>query len=279
MLGSVADAEDVVQDAYLRWHGADHGEVHNLEAFLVRTVTRLCLDALKSARARRETYVGPWLPEPLVEAPGAEAERADEVTLSLMLALESLSPLERAAYLLHDVFAMPFEEVARAIERDPAACRQLASRARTHVRAKRPRYPVQPDQGRAIAEAFFAASQSGDVAALQRLLAADATLVTDGGGKAPAALNPIEGRARIARFFAGIARKLDGARARFRGFAVIDGLPGYLSVDPHGTLQATALLVEDGRIAAVYVTRNPDKLGHARRSFGDDCSAAAGLEA
>lgn len=279
MLGSVADAEDVVQDAYLRWHGADHGEVRNPEAFLVRTVTRLCLDALKSARARRETYVGPWLPEPLVEAPGAEAERADEVTLSLMLALESLSPLERAAFLLHDVFAMPFEEVARAIERDPAACRQLASRARTHLRARRPRYPVQPDQGRAIAEAFFAASQSGDVAALQRLLAADATLVTDGGGKAAAALRPILGASKVARFFAGLARKADGARAHLLRFSAIDGLPGYLSLDPCGVLQTTAFLIDEGRIAAIYVTRNPDKLGHARRSFRDGGPAAAGFVA
>ncbi len=129
MLGSLADAEDVVQDAYLRWHGSDHGEVRNAEAYLVRTVTRLALDVLKSARVRRETYIGPWLPEPLVEAPNADVERADEVTLSLMLALERLSPLERAAFLLHDIFGVPFEEVARAIDREPAACRQLASRS------------------------------------------------------------------------------------------------------------------------------------------------------
>jgi RNA polymerase sigma-70 factor, ECF subfamily len=160
MLGSVADAEDVLQDAFLRWLDVDRNAVREPEAFLRRVVTRLCLDRLKSVRRGRETYVGPWLPEPVVES--AEDE-IDDVTLPLLMALERLSPLERAAFLLHDVFGLGFEEVAATIGREPAACRQLASRARDHVRADRPRYPVPRERGLEIAEAFFAASRDGDM--------------------------------------------------------------------------------------------------------------------
>jgi len=155
MLGSVADAEDVVQDAFLRWLATDRASVRVPEAFLRRVVTRLCLDQLKSARHSRETYIGPWLPEPIV----ADEEEVDDVTLPLMLALERLSPLERAAFLLHDVFGVSFDEIAETVDRDPAACRQLASRARTHVRAARPRFDMPRERGMEIAEAFFAASR------------------------------------------------------------------------------------------------------------------------
>lgn len=170
MLGSLAEAEDVVQDAWLRWHGADRDAVLNPEAFLVRTVTRLCLDVLKSSRIKREEYIGPWLPEPFID-PADETD--DDITLPLMLAMERLSPLERAAFLLHDVFDMEFDEVAEAIGREPAACRQLASRARAHVAEARPRFPVPSARQQEIADAFFAASRSGDVAQLTRLLSSD----------------------------------------------------------------------------------------------------------
>ena len=188
MLGSVADAEDVVQEAFIRWMGADRGAVREPEAFLRRTVTRLCLDQLKSARRQRETYVGPWLPDPVVEE-----DEEEDVTLPLMLALERLSPLERAAFLLHDVFGLEFEEVAATIQRDPAACRQLAARARTHVREARPRFQVEKQRGLELAEAFFAASRSGDMKALGAMLAADVSVHADGGGKRPAAMQPILG--------------------------------------------------------------------------------------
>src|SRR5512133_2954307 len=157
MLGSVADAEDVLQEAFIRWMGADRSGVREPEAFLRRTVTRLCLDQLKSAQRRRETYVGPWLPDPVLEE-----EEEEDVTLPLMLALERLSPLERAAFLLHDVFGLRFDEIAETIGREPATCRQLASRARTHVRAARPRFHMPKERGLEIAAAFFAASRSGD---------------------------------------------------------------------------------------------------------------------
>jgi RNA polymerase sigma-70 factor (ECF subfamily) len=165
MLGSVADAEDVVQEAFVRWLDADRDAVREPEAYLRRVVTRLCLDQLKSARRRRETYIGPWLPEPVVEA--AEDD-IDDVTLPLLMALERLLPLERAAFLLHDVFGVGFEEIAETIGREPAACRQLASRARTHVRAARPRFEVPKERGLEIAAAFFAATRNGDMEGLGR---------------------------------------------------------------------------------------------------------------
>src|SRR5262245_2465307 len=190
MLGSVADAEDVVQDAFLRWLDVDRNEVREPAAFLRRIVTRLCLDRLKSVRRERETYVGTWLPEPGVES---GEEEPDDITLPLLMALERLSPLERAAFLLHDVFGLDFDEVAATIARDPAACRQLASRARAHVRANRPRYPVAKERGLEIAEAFFAASRNGEMERLRALLAADVTVYADGGGKATAHGAPVTG--------------------------------------------------------------------------------------
>lgn len=267
MLGSLAEAEDAVQEAYLRWHGTDQGKVADARAFLSKTVTRLCLDQLKSARARRETYVGPWLPEPLLEEAGLTADTAgdfaQDLSVALLLALERLSPLERAAFLLHDVFDMEFAEVAETLGRGEAACRQLAARAREHVRAARPRFPVRPDEGARLAEAFLAAARSGDAATLGRLLAADATLHADGGGKKRAALNVIHGRDKIAAFFAGLARK---QAATVKAIRVrpsrINGLPGFVTVEPDGTLQTIALEIAGEEIAAIYVVRNPDKLRH-----------------
>lgn len=260
MLGSISEAEDVVQDAYLRWHRADRSEVRDPAGFLTRTVTRLCLDVLKSARQRRETYVGPWLPEPIV-APESEPD-GDDITLTLMLALERLSPLERAAFLLHDVFGVGFDEVATTLGRDAAACRQLAARARSHVRAERPRFPVSAEQGQAIAAAFFQASRSGDLAALTSLLADEVVFVSDGGGKRPAAINPVVGSDRVARLFAGLARKAPAGTSSLLALHAIDGLPGFVSREPDGLLQTAALDLAGGRIVGIYVVRNPDKLRH-----------------
>jgi RNA polymerase sigma-70 factor (ECF subfamily) len=257
MLGSVADAEDVLQEAFIRWMGADRGEVHTPEAFLRRTVTRLCLDQLKSARRRRETYVGPWLPDPVVEE-----DEEEDVTLPLMLALERLSPLERAAFLLHDVFGQGFEEVAATLQRDPAACRQLAARARTHVREARPRFQVEKQRGLELAEAFYAASRSGDLKALGAMLAADVSIHADGGGKRPAALEPIVGLDAVMQVHERLAAhfRTNGSKLVRAGF--VNGLPGFVTLEADGELQTTALDVEDGKIAAIYVVRNPDKLRH-----------------
>ena len=262
MLGSVADAEDVVQDAFLRWHDTDRDGVDTPEAFLVRIVTRLCLDVLKSARRRRETYVGPWLPEPMVEA----EDDPDDVTLPLLVALERLSPLERAAFLLHDVFGMPFEDVATSIGRDAAAVRQLATRARQHVHEARPRFAVDQQRGHELAEAFFVASRSGDLGALKSMLAADVVFTADGGGKRPAGTTPLFGADAVLGLLGGLQRVFGRQPSQLLRYASINGLPGFVTLEADGMVQTTALDVRDGKIAAVYVTRNPDKLGHVDRS-------------
>jgi RNA polymerase sigma-70 factor (ECF subfamily) len=262
MLGSVSEAEDVVQEAYLRWHGARREQVADSRAFLSRTVARLCLDYLRSARVRRESYVGPWLPEPWLAAGEGETAAADELTYSLMLALERLSPLERAAFLLHDVFDLDFGQVAGTLGRSETACRQLAARARRHLRASSPRFEVPPEEGQAIAKAFFEASRSGDVARLKELLAETAIVVTDGGGRRSAALNPVLGRDRVIRLFLGLARKAGYSRPPVLRAGVMDGLPSFITVERGGILQTTSIEIDGGLISAVYIVRNPDKLAH-----------------
>lgn len=257
MLGSIADAEDMVQEAFIRWMGSDRGEVREPEAFLRRTVTRLCLDQLKSARRQRETYIGPWLPDPVLQE---EAE--EDVTLPLMLALERLSPLERAAFLLHDVFGLEFDEVAATIGRDAAACRQLAARARTHVREARPRFQVDKRHGLELAEAFFTASRNGDMKALGAMLAADVSIHSDGGGKRPAATRPLFGFDAVMKVHHSLAAHFRKHASILVRAGFVNGLPGFITLEADGELQATALEIEDGKIAAIYVVRNPDKLKH-----------------
>lgn len=264
MLGSFSEAEDVVQDAWLRWAGVQ-GEIIDPAAYLTCIVTRLCLDRMKSARARRESYVGPWLPEPLVEPVDAYETFADDVTVTLMLALERLSPLERAAFLLHDVFDVALTEVAVVLDRDPAAVRQLASRARKHVQAARPRYSVGAADGERIARAFFAASRDGDVAALSALLARDVEIHSDGGGKVLAFRNVVRGVENALRLFVSAHRKAVTVPSFLRS-AIVDGLPGYLSLDRNGALQTIALEIRDGRIFRIYIVKNPDKLTHIQAS-------------
>jgi RNA polymerase sigma-70 factor (ECF subfamily) len=259
MLGSVADAEDVVQEAFIRWMKADRSDVREPEAYLRRTVTRLCLDQLKSARHQRETYIGPWLPDPIVEE---AKEDEEDVALPLMLALERLSPLERAAFLLHDVFGLGFEEVAATVERDPAACRQLAARARIHIREARPRYQVEKQRGLEIANAFFAASRNGDLAALTNMLATDVSLHSDGGGKRPAALRPFFGIDDVMKVHTVLADLFRQNRSELVHVGLISGLPGFITREADGELQTTALDIENGKITAIYVMRNPDKLRH-----------------
>jgi RNA polymerase sigma-70 factor, ECF subfamily len=261
MLGSVADAEDVVQDAFLRWLDVDRDAVREPEAYLRRVVTHLCLDRLKSARHRRETYIGPWLPEPMVEA---AQDEIDDVTLPLMMALERLSPLERAAFILHDVFDVGFDEIAETIGREPATCRQLASRARTHIRDARPRFQVPKERRLEIAAAFFAASRGGDMQQLRSLLAADVTIYADGGGKTPASTQPIVGLENVIQLHAALAPVFAKKMSRILRFAFINGLPGFITIEGDDILQTTALQIEDGRILAIYIVRNQDKLRHLR---------------
>jgi len=267
MLGSLSDAEDVVQDAWLRWSVTGPDSVAQPRAWLAKVVTRLCLDLMKSARHRREAYVGGWLPEPLIEQIGAAETSEDglDVPYALMLALERLSPLERAAFLLHDIFDRPFAEVAETLDRSEAACRQLVTRARRHVREDGQRHPLQPDEARRYATAFFEAVHSTDPTALKQLLVHDAILHTDGGGKVTATMNPIFGADKIGRFFAGLARKAQqqGRTTTRYEPVLIGGLPGYISLEGGETVQATAFDFRNGEIRAIYVIRNPDKLREA----------------
>ena len=256
MLGSFSEAEDVVQEAWLRWSSKDRSAVEEPAAYLRRTVFRLCLDVLKSARAERVSYVGPWLPDPIVEEPGVE-----DVTLPLLLALERLSPLERAAFLLHDVFGESFADIAATLGRDAAACRQLASRARQNVRSEKPRYNLSRERGLEISSAFYAASRRGDLEALGRILAEDVRLQADGGGKRPALPQVVVGADEVAHLLAAFAERLHGTPRRLIRYAFINGLPGYVTEEADG-LQTTALLIEDDRIKAIYVMRNPEKLRH-----------------
>jgi RNA polymerase sigma-70 factor (ECF subfamily) len=268
MLGSVSEAEDVLQDAYLRLHGA--AEIANTEALLITIVTRLCLDRLKSARARRETYVGPWLPEPVLDtealSPHTALELADDLSVAMMLVLERLSPPERAAFLLHDVFDLGFAEIAPMLERSEAACRQLASRARRTVRAEHSPVVAQPErQGRLLA-AFGTALSTGDLTTLINLLRDDAVLLSDGGGIKTAARNPILGADRIARYLLGAMRKF-GQRAPDveSEIRAINGAHGVVSFVGERVEQVMSLLVEGDHIAAIYLMRNPDKLSHLQR--------------
>jgi RNA polymerase sigma-70 factor (TIGR02957 family) len=275
LLGSVSDAEDVVQEAWLRWARIDTAAVDDPTGFLVRTVSRLALDRLRRVAARRESYVGPWLPEPIFTGAGpeAEAERAASVSMAMLVVLETLSPLERTAFVLHEAFAYDYAEIAEILERSPAAVRQLAHRAREHVAARRPRFPADPVARRAATERFLHASLSGDVTALMELLAPDATLWADAGGKARAPLRPIRGADKIARFFAAI-----GVEPLPAGSAVeivaVNGAPAAVLVGPAGPVTALQLdLDDDGRITDLRLFGNPEKLAGLamlRASAGPD---------
>jgi RNA polymerase sigma-70 factor (ECF subfamily) len=267
MLGSRAEAEDVVQDAYLRWHASDRAAIDEPRRYLGTVVTRLCLDRMKSARARREFYVGQWLPEPVVDEAFDDETAGDlahGISVALMLVLERLSPLERASFLLHDVFGLDFAEVSRALGRSQAACRQLAARGREHIAAGRPRFPASSEDGRRLAVAFQQAAVSGDVHALVQILARDVVLYSDGGGKRIAALNPIFGREKVLRFLDGVSRKNAGFTTVEVRDATVNGLPGFVVRGEDGAIDTMAFECCDGCITAIYITRNPDKLRHVR---------------
>ena len=264
MTGSVADAEDILQEAYLRWERTELETVRQPKAFLSKAVTRLCLDAMKSAQARRESYVGPWLPEPVL-GEGAMAvddatELAQDISVALLMALERLSPAERAAFLLHDVFDASYGEVADALGKSEAACRQLTSRARAHVQSSRPRYRPNDGEHERVVRAFGAAVLTGDIEGLRQILAEDAILYPDGGGRVLSALRPIYGSERVSRFLFGVLEKFPlGASAQISE-RTINGGPGFYVEEEGRPVQTMAFDVQDGRIAAVYIVRNPDKL-------------------
>lgn len=263
MLGEYGEAEDVAQEAYLRWSAAfDGGEVHDERALARTIVTRLCLDRLRSARAKREVYVGPWLPEPVMadhDSPEAAATLADDISFALLLALERLAPLERAAFLLHDVLDVPFAEIAQTLGRAEPAVRKLATRAREHVRDAGRHSRSDPRELMRIRDEFLAAIQNDDPAALQRLLTDDVVFTSDGGGKVPAATVPVAGSDRVTQLLFGLKEK--GWRDIVRiDLVTLNGLPGIVTFNKSGVQEVAALEIRDGRIGAMYVVRNPDKL-------------------
>ncbi|MBU1378580.1 MAG: RNA polymerase sigma factor SigJ [Alphaproteobacteria bacterium] len=264
MLGSVSEAEDAVQDAWIRWQRAGEG-VTDPAAWLVRATTRLCIDRLRAAKVERDAYKGPWLPEPLIEPMTDDpVEKAEEVSIAFLLALERLSPLERAVFLLHDVFDQDYAEVAGTLERSESAVRQLASRAREHVQDARPRFAVDQDKAMKLAAAFMAATATADFKGLASLLAEDAIMVSDGGGKRKAALRVMVGREDIVGLMQGIAWRNGAQSMSDFAPARVNGLPGFIMQLSDGPSVMAFETGEDGKIAAVYVVRNPDKLTHVK---------------
>ncbi|HQT52634.1 MAG TPA: RNA polymerase sigma factor SigJ [Phenylobacterium sp.] len=262
MLGSVAEAQDAVQDAWLRWRRAGD-DIADPAAWLVRTTTRLCIDRMRAAKSQRDAYRGPWLPEPLIEDLAIDpVERAEDVSVAFLLALERLSPLERAVFLLHDVFEEDYAEVAETLGKSEPAVRQLATRARAHVKETRPRFTVSQEDAAKLAAAFMVAAAQGDMSALSAMLAQDAVMVTDGGGKRKAALRPLIGREDIVRLMEGLAwRGADGQPLSFRSVR-INGYPGLIMVREDGPMTVAFQPGEGGKLAGIYMVRNPDKLGH-----------------
>jgi RNA polymerase sigma-70 factor (ECF subfamily) len=277
MLGSVGDAEDVLQDAWLKWSTVAGESVDQPRAYLARTVTNLSLNRLKSAAVRRESYVGPWLPEPLVTAEGDAGdagfavEQAEAVSLAMLVVLETLSPLERAVFVLADVFGYSFGEIAAMLDRSETSVRQVGSRARSHVQARRPRYDAPADVRRRITDEFLAACVGGDLNQMMAMLAPDVAAWTDGGGKIRAALRPVRGADRVARWIVGVLRKsVPDAEALS---VLVNGQPGVLINSVGKPDSVAAIDVDaDGRITAIRLIRNPDKLRHLdwQRPVGED---------
>jgi RNA polymerase sigma-70 factor (TIGR02957 family) len=259
MLGSAVDAEDVVQETWLRWADVDRAEVRDPRAYLVRAVTRQALNRMRTLSRRREDYVGEWLPEPLLTSPDVaeDVELAESVSIAMLTVLETLGPTERAVFVLREVFDVPYDEVAAAVAKTPAAVRQIAHRAKAHVAARRPRVEVDPGEKRVVVERFQDAVRTGDLQALLDVLAPDVLLVADGGGVVSAARHPIEGAEKVARFLALLGRLAPGAEL---GSTWINGEPA-VRIDLDGSLDTVvSLVVEDGRISRIYSVRNPEKL-------------------
>lgn len=262
MLGSISDAEDVVQEAYLRWTRADKGAVQSGRAYLNSIVVNICIDQHRSLAARKERYVGPWLPEPVVEY-GDPADLAESVSLALMVVLETLVPLERAAYLLRKVFNYEYSEIAEILAKNEAACRQLVSRAEARIQERRPRFDVGASDIERITANFMQACATGDLDGLRALLAEDVIAYSDGGGKVLAALAPIEGADRVSRFFVGITKK-SPSNVEFQQVTV-NGLRGILVMHEGQILTVLSLDISDGKIVNCYLIRNPEKLVHISR--------------
>ena len=258
MLGSAVDAEDVVQETWLRWADVDHAEVRDPRAYLVRMVTRQALNRLRTVTRRREDYVGEWLPEPLLTSPDVaqDIELAESVSIAMLTVLETLGPAERAVFVLREVFETPYDEIAEVVGKTAGAVRQIARRARGHVAARRPRMQVDRAEQQAAVEKFMTAISSGDVRSLVQVLAPDVVMITDGGGVVAAARKPIAGAQKVLAYLARAAQVPDFAATA----AWFNGMPG-ARIHVDGAPAAVSLVVEDGLITRIYAVRNPDKLG------------------
>ncbi len=257
MTGSAADAEDVLQETWMRWAEVDHDDVRDARAYLVRITTRLSLNRLRTVQRQREAYVGPWLPEPLLTSPDVaeDVELADSVSMAMLHVLETLSPIERAVFVLREVFDLPYDDIASAVDKSPAAVRQIAHRARNHVHARQPRIEVSLREREAVVDRFLEVARGGDIQTLMDVLAPDVVLVTDAGGTKRAALRPILGRDKVMRFLAGVNDPRAEAERR-----TVNGAPG-LCVLIDGEIDTiVTFLVEDGLVTGMYVVRNPEKL-------------------
>ena len=265
MLGSAADAEDVLQEVWLRWADVPAGEVRDPRAYLVRMTTRLALNRLRTLARRREDYVGTWLPEPLLTAPDVaqDVELADSVSTAMLLVLETLPPTERAVFVLREVFDVPYAEIAEAVGKSEPAVRQVASRARTHVAERRPRASVSAAERDAVIDRFRAATQTGDLQGLMDVLAPDVVLMTDGGGKVKAALNPILGREKVLRFLTAVTPDTLELEPVW-----LNGSPAIQFVVAGQRDGVGTMLVEDGVVTRLFLVRNPDKLGAVGEEVG-----------
>lgn len=266
ILGSAADAEDVVQDAWLKWSAADRTQVADAKAYLVRIVSNLSMERLRSTRRKRETYVGPWLPEPILTSADTAEDvlTAESVSMAMLVVLETLSPLERAVFVLKEVFDFSYGEIAQAVDRSEAAVRQAGHRARNHVQARRPRFESDPDEKRQAVERFLAAATGGDINELMQLLAPDVTLWTDGGGKVRQALRPIQGSGKVAPWIMGVmSRPYEGVEIHDMAVQLVDinGGPGIVFSGAGRVIATlTVELDEAGRIVTIHNVANPDKL-------------------
>jgi RNA polymerase sigma-70 factor (TIGR02957 family) len=277
ILGSVTDAENAVQEAYLRWSGVEHSEINDPRAFLVRVTTRLAIDRLRRARTRRESYVGPWLPEPILtrQDPSEEVEMAESVSMAMLVVLETLSPLERAVFVLREAFGMPHAEIAEVLGRSEEAVRQLARRAREHVRERRTRFDADQDEQRRVTERFLEATSTGDFGALMAVLSPGVELVADSGGKALAPRRPVRGAQKVARFLLAVATERNTARflksigsqpsgeVRIH-LAPVNGDPGVVITAGNEPISALALDVSDGLVHTIRLIANPEKLTGVR---------------
>ena len=268
MLGTMTDAEDAVQETYLRWHDAEQASIKSPRAWLITVVTRICIDTMRSASVRREEYVGPWLPEPVLtdsdESPLDKTELAESISMALMRVLEQLTPAERAAFLLHETFDHPYHEIARILDKTEANCRQLVSRAKKHVARERPRFDATSEERDRLMRQFTLATQSGDMHGLVDLFAEDIVLWSDGGGKQKAALRPIYGPDKVARFLFGLAKKLPPGWT-FEAHEINGevGFVGYVFGQP---ILSTTFEIGHGRIHGIHIVNNPEKLRYLART-------------